>query len=45
MMLQPFYDAASQLQENEISGIVETTAGYHIIKRLPLDEDLSLIHI
>ena len=39
MMLQPFYDAASQLQENEISGIVETTAGYHIIKRLPLDED------
>lgn len=37
-MVDEFYDAASKLGENEISGVVKSSYGYHIIKRLPLDE-------
>lgn len=36
-MLAEFETAVSGLEENGLSGIVETSAGYHIILRLPLN--------
>ena len=38
-MVQAFYDACVALEIGRFSGIVETSYGYHIILRLPLDYD------
>ena len=38
-MVEEFENATKALEENGISEIVETSYGYHIIKRLPLDDE------
>jgi len=38
-MVPEFFDATVALEPGEISGIVETQYGYHIILRLPMDYD------
>lgn len=41
-MVTEFYEGTKSLNEYEISDLVETTYGYHIIKRLPLsDSDMA----
>jgi len=42
-MVEEFFDAAISLEYGEISGIVETMYGYHIILRVPLDFDSAPI--
>ena len=39
-MVEPFEKASFALKEDEISGIIETEYGYHIIKRLALDDEM-----
>lgn len=38
-MVTDFYEGAKALADNEISGIIESQFGYHIIMRMPLDQD------
>ena len=38
-MVEEFENATTALEENGISEIVESNYGYHIIKRLPLDDE------
>ncbi len=38
MLLDEFEDAAWALEIGEISGVVQTAVGYHIIQRLPLED-------
>ena len=38
-MVQQFEDTVKNLEMNQVSGIVKTTYGYHIVKRVPLTEE------
>jgi len=38
-MVEPFSNACAELEEGELSGVVETVYGYHIILRIPIDFD------
>lgn len=42
-MVQEFEDASYTLEEGKTSGLVETTYGYHIIQRLPLEHKASIL--
>ncbi|HIR40384.1 MAG TPA: peptidylprolyl isomerase, partial [Candidatus Egerieicola pullicola] len=36
---QQFEDTVKSLDLNEVSGIIKTSYGYHIVKRVPLTEE------
>ncbi len=38
-MVDPFYQGALALKENETSGLVKSEFGWHIIRRMPLDPE------
>ena len=39
-MVEEFYDATLSLEEGEVSDVVQTTYGYHLILRLPVNYDV-----
>lgn len=41
-MVEPFYQGAKALQDNEVSDLIKTDYGYHIVKRVPLDYENEL---
>jgi len=43
-MTEEFETAVRGLSEGELSGVVETAFGYHIILRLPLDIDAAVVY-
>ncbi len=40
-MVDEFYQGTLALSENEISDVIESSYGYHIIKRIPLDMEVD----
>jgi len=42
-MVEPFSDACAELEIGQLSGIVESAFGYHIILRMPIDYDSTPI--
>ncbi len=42
-MVEPFEKAAYELEIGEVSGLVETTYGYHIIKKLDVEDKAAVI--
>ncbi len=39
-MVEEFYEATTALEEGEVSDVVQTTYGYHLIMRLPINYDV-----